>query len=329
MLRGVKSAIKRGGVALATTAPIYGTLRQRALRDDPVTILCYHTLGPDADPMDAWTVLRLRDFRAQIDMLRRDYDIVSLDQALDGPGNRPQVVLTFDDGDPGLYLHLLPIVRAEALPVTIYVATGQIADDTPYWFDRLMNALQGDGPRRIDLTRDGLGAWTIGPERGAARWQVISDLLECLKTLPPCQREALIDPILAQATPISPPAQPVGPMRLSHLREIATEPLITLGAHSHCHNLLDQIPLDQAADSIAQSRKLLKDWTGREIRHFAYPNGNHNAALQAELARQGFRSATVLDNALAARRANPMALSRIGVGRYDSLARLRLRMVGN
>lgn len=329
MLRRLKSAIKRGGVALAVTTPVYGRLRARALRDDPLTILCYHTLGPDSHQMDAWTVLRLADFRAQIQMLRRDYDIVSLDQALDGPqGKRPQVVLTFDDGDIGLYRHLLPIVQTEAIPVTIYIATGQIADQTQYWFDRLMNAFQGEGARQIDLTAHGLGSWTIGPARGAARWLAISDLLERLKTLPPQQRAAVTEEILAQAAPITLPPQPVGPMTLAQLRQIAAEPLITIGAHSHCHNLLDQIPLDQAADSIARSRQLLTDWTGREIRHFAYPNGNHNAALQAELARQGFRSATVLDNALTPRNAAPMALSRIGIGRYDSLARLRLRMVG-
>ena len=323
-----KRAVKDLGMAALTRPEIYGRLRMQALQNDPITILCYHTLGPDTDQMDAWTVLRLRDFRAQIDMLRRDYDIVSLDQALDGPGDRPQAVLTFDDGDPGLFRHLLPIVQAEALPVTLYVATGQIADRQAYWFDRIMNALQSEGQRRINLNEEGLGAWNIGPARGAARWQVISDLLERLKTLPPHQREALTDRIVVQAAPVTLPKQPVGPMRLSQLHQIASEPLFTIGAHSHCHDLLDQIPLDQAAASITQSRELLQDWTDREIRHFAYPNGNHNAALQAELTRQGFRSATVLDNALTPRGAPPMALSRIGVGRYDSLARLRLRMVG-
>lgn len=327
-LTETKRAVKDLGVAALTRPRSYDRLRARALQGDPITILCYHTLGPDSDHMDAWTVLRLRDFRAQIDMLRRDYDIVGLDRALEGPGDRPQAVLTFDDGDPGLFRHLLPIVRAEALPVTLYVATGQIADRQPYWFDRIMNALQGEGQRRINLKEEGLGAWNIGPGRGVSRWQAISDLLERLKTLPPHQREALTDRVVVQAAPVTLPKHPVGPMRLSQLRQMASEPLITIGAHSHCHNLLDQIPPDQAAASIARSRQLLQDWTGREIRHFAYPNGNHNAALHDELARQGFRSATVLDNALTPRGAPPMALSRIGVGRYDSLARLRLRMVG-
>lgn len=327
MLRGAKRAVKNAAMKLALTPPVYRRLHNRALRGDPLTILCYHTLGADDHDMDAWTVLRLRDFRAQIAALRKDYDIVGLDQALDEPGNgRPRVVLTFDDGDIGLYTLLLPLLRDEALPVTIYVATGQIADTAPYWFDRIMNALQGPGQMQIILT--GLGEWTIGPERGVKRWLAISDLLERLKTIPPEQRDALVESVLQQAAPITAPVTPVGPMSLDQLCELATLPHVTIGAHSHCHNLLDQIPLEQAAASIRQSRALLRDWTGRKIRHFAYPNGNHNAALRAELAQQGFASATVLDNALTRQGADPFALSRIGIGRYDSLERIRLRLAG-
>lgn len=328
-LAPAKRLAKSAALALATAPPLYPWLRRRALRDDKITILCYHTLGPDGDNMDAWTVLQQDDFRRQIDRFRRDYDIVSLDRALDGgPSDRPQLVLTFDDGDVGLYTHLLPILRAEALPVTAYIATGQIEDQRPYWFDRVMNALQSTGERQIDLSSAGLGRWTVGPDHGPGRAAILGAILGVLKTVDPDRREDMADRVIAQAAPVTPPATPVGPMSLAQLTEFAAAPGVTIGAHSHCHNLLDQIPLEDAAASIARSRALLQDWTGQEIRHFAYPNSNHTAALRSEVARQGFASATLLDNRLTPRDQDRFALSRINVGRFDRINRLRLRMAG-
>ncbi|WP_299847859.1 polysaccharide deacetylase family protein [uncultured Paracoccus sp.] len=328
-LAPAKRLAKSAALALATAPVLYPWLRRRALGGDKITILCYHTLGPDGDDMDAWTVLHQGEFRRQIALFRRDYDIVSLDQALDGPrSSRPQLVLTFDDGDIGLYTHLLPILREEGLPVTVYVATGQIADQRPYWFDRVMNALQGSGERQIDLSGAGLGRWTVGPDHGPGRCAAIGALLEALKTVDPDRREAMADRVIAMAAPVTPPRTPVGPMSLVQLQEFAAHPGVTIAAHSHCHNLLDQIPLAEAADSIALSRKLLQDWTGQEVRHFAYPNSNHNAVLRAEMARQGFASATVLDNALTPRDQDRFALSRLNVGRFGQINRLRLRMAG-
>ncbi|MFV0301838.1 MAG: polysaccharide deacetylase family protein [Paracoccus sp. (in: a-proteobacteria)] len=324
-----KRLAKSAALSLATAPVIYPWLRRQALRDDPLTILCYHTLGPDGDDMDAWTVLQASAFRRQIALFRRDYDIVSLDRALDGPGSdRPQMVLTFDDGDIGLYTHLLPILRTENLPVTAYIATGQIEEQRPYWFDRVMNALQGPGIRQIDLGEAGLGRWSIGPDHGLPRCIAIGNLLEALKTVDPDRREAVVARVIDQAAPVTPPRHPVGPMSLAQLREFAACPGVTIAAHSHCHNLLDQIPPDQAAASIARSRRLLADWTGQEVRHFAYPNSNHNAALRAEMARQGFASATLLDNALTPRDQDRFALSRINVGRFGQINRLRLRLAG-
>ena len=326
----MKAALKRLALHGLTARPVYGLLRSRALVGDPVTILCYHTLRPDAEPLDAWIALRLGDFRAQIDALRQDYNIVSLDAALaPAPkGARPRAVLTFDDGERGLYDHLLPIIAAEDLPVTIYVATAQIETGIPYWFDRVMNALQGPGATRIDMGAAGLGAWTVGPGRGKTRWTQIGPILEALKAAPPADRDVLADAIVAQAGAPAGGFTPLQPMTLPQLKELAARPHVTIGAHSHGHELLDQIPLPEARASIARSRELLQGWTGQPIRHFAYPNGNYTPDLTAVLADLGFASATILEDRLAQADAPARALPRIGVGRYDPLPRFRLRLVG-
>jgi peptidoglycan/xylan/chitin deacetylase (PgdA/CDA1 family) len=173
---------------------------------------------------------------------------------------------------------------------------------------------------------DGFGRWSLPEENGKARWAVLGEILEALKNEDPEARDALADRIAGQGTTRPGPA--LGPMSMEHLKELAETPGVTIGAHSHGHELLDQIPLQQARKSMARSRELLQDWTGQEVRHFAFPNGNHSQALR-DIARElGFVSATVLEERTAPRGVDPFALPRISVGRYDSRNRVRLRLVG-
>lgn len=316
---------------LASRLP-YGILRARALREDPVTILCYHTLRPDDEPIDAWTAVRVSDFVRQIEFLRAHYDIVSLDAAFEGKeasGERPRAVITFDDGEVGLYDSLLPLVADLDLPVTLYIATGQIEAGRPYWFDEVMNALQADGPFTVDLTAAGLGAWSVGPQRGAVRWAAISDILETLKGVPPAERPALAAAVVAQAPALSGTRfQPLAPLSVAQLQELARSEQVTIAAHSHCHNLLDQMPATHVRESLARSRTLLEGWTGRPVRHFAYPNGNHNRMVEAIVSDLGFASAVALDGCFWHRGMDRFVLPRICIGRYDDLDRFKLRLAG-
>lgn len=315
-----------GRRALAAPLP-YRLLRARArARGGATAILCYHTLGPDAETMDAWTVLRVADFRAQLDALRADWEIVSLDAALNAPADgRPRAALTFDDGEAGLLRHLLPLMEAERIPATIYVATGQIEAGRPYWFDRTMNALQAEGPFALDLAAHDLGRRGFGAARGPARWAQISDLLEAMKRLEPGPREAAAEAICASA-PAGTGFTPLAPLTRRELAALAAHPLATIGAHSHGHELLDRIPPAAARTSLARSRALLEDWCGRPVRHLAYPNGNHCAQVRRIAAEVGFASATILGQRLVRPGDDPFALPRLAIGRYDDATRLRLRL---
>ena len=316
--------IRRLAVSTLGSAPVWALLRRLRRQPDALTILCYHTLGPDQDGIEGWTTLRESDFLAQLADLQAHYDIVGLEDGLAGaPGSaRPRAVVTFDDGDRGLYHHLLPILRKNPFPVTLYIATAQFETGKAFWFDRVVNALQSP----TDVVVPGLGRRTVPGGGGKIHWQAIQPILEALKQAPQEARDDLADQIVAQGAP---PATPgLGPMSRDQLKEIADTPGVTIGAHSHGHELLDQLPLEKATASMARSRDLLKDWTGQAVRHFAFPNGNHTGPLRAAAKSLGFASATVLEDRIAPRGADSFALPRISVGRYDSRARVRLRLVG-
>jgi peptidoglycan/xylan/chitin deacetylase (PgdA/CDA1 family) len=325
---------KRIARAVIAASPVYGAMRLRALRESPMTALTYHALGADDEDFDAWIVVRQGDFLKQVDLLRRHYELVSLDEAVAAhtagkPSNRPRAVITFDDGHESLHRYLLPIVERERIPVTVYIATGHIQTGQSYWFDRVMNALQTSKPTRLDLHEEGLGAWTVGVTRGERNWNVISDVLQTLKKLTPERREQTCQRITEKmADAPRPHFTPLAPMNLSQLKELSSLRWVTLGAHTHCHNLLDQLTLTEARDSIAQSRDLLREWTGRPVDHFAYPNGNHNGDLVREVEALGFASAFTAEKGLWPRGTSRYAASRIAVGRYDDLSKFKLDLVG-
>ncbi len=322
----LKTLAKR---ALAADVP-YAVLRARALRGNPVTLLTYHTLGADEEDFDAWTVLKRGDFLRQIERLRRDYDIVSLDHALaDVAPTKPQAVLTFDDGHSGWHEHLLPIALREALPVTLYVATGHVDSGVPYWFDVVVNAVQTAEPVTFDAGDAGLDRITLGAERGEANWLRISALLEAMKAQTPAARDALAERIVAaSANHRRPRFRALAPLTVAQVRELAQSRWVTIGSHSHGHQLLDRIGLPAARDSISQSMALLAEWCGRAVTHFAYPNGNYDAALAAALPSLGLTSAVTTNKGLWRRDDSRFELPRINVGRFDDDARWRLNLLG-
>ena len=327
LLKQLKTLAKRAmGLQM-----IYEPLRSRALRGNPVTVLVYHTLGSDGDDFDAWSVLQVSAFRSQIAFLRERYDIIRLDEALHAVPSRaarPRAVVTFDDGDVGLHAHLLPFIEEVRIPVTIYVATRQVESGRCYWFDQVVNALQSNRPISVQLDDYGLGSWTFNLERGERNWASISALLEKLKLVAPEVREAAVDSIVGQSKFSERPRfTPLGPLTIDQLRRLAQSPWITIGAHTHCHSLLDRIPLHDAVESITTSRRLLIEWTGQDIRHLAYPNGNHTRELEDAVAVAQFDTATTVKPGLWSANARRFAIPRVSIGRYDR-DRFKLRLIG-
>ncbi len=325
----VKDLVRR--VLVSDT--VYPHLRKRASAGGAALVLTYHTLGRNDESFDAWTVLRVSDFLRQVEHLRQHHDIVSMDTALsrhqaNQTSGRPSVVLTFDDGHSGWHEHLLALVEREALPVTLYVATAHIRDAQPYWFDRVMNALQVSEPVTIDLRAQGLRLWRLGAVKGQAHWLVISDLLESLKRCPAAVREDCARAVEAQTRAVlRHDYAPLRPMTVAELQAVARSPYVTIGAHSDDHQLLDELPADEAEASMKASRQWLRQWTGQSVDHFAFPNGNFNQPLVDVARKLGFASAATTVQKAFRPSDSAFQIPRLSVGRFDTMDQFRLKLV--
>lgn len=92
-----------------------------------LTILAYHLVdGGTASPVD----IALTDFRAHLDSLAAETDVVSLGTAISrleagtATSGRPMVVITVDDAYDNFRSVLWPELRQRRMPATLYVPVG-------------------------------------------------------------------------------------------------------------------------------------------------------------------------------------------------------------
>jgi hypothetical protein len=128
-----------------------GTLRVAArARPTSIAILMYHSVQPNpslhADSLGG--IIHSEDvFRAQMELLARDFHPISLTQAAKhvregGELPKRSVVVTFDDGYADNYEVAMPILNHAEIPVTVYVTVDCIDSRRLPWPSRLRFAFR-------------------------------------------------------------------------------------------------------------------------------------------------------------------------------------------
>jgi peptidoglycan/xylan/chitin deacetylase (PgdA/CDA1 family) len=123
-------------------------------------------------------------------------------------------------------------------------------------------------------------------------------------------------------------------MSWSELQAFATNPLVTIGAHTVSHCNLAKRASDQSEHEIAASRASIEAKLDRPVAHFAYPYGDKDAAGARDFAivrRLGFRTAvTTRPGMLFAENADHMtALPRLSLnGNYQDARLLKVLTSG-
>ena len=86
---------------------------------------------------------------------------------------------------------------------------------------------------------------------------------------------------------------------------------IECGAHSHTHVQLDTVPLSEAREEIARSKRELEQHLNQPVETFAYPYGYHTARVRELVQEAGFISACAVKHAVSTVDDDRFALSRI------------------
>jgi peptidoglycan/xylan/chitin deacetylase (PgdA/CDA1 family) len=323
--------IKKAAAALLAWTGVLRRLKRARLKDKAV-VLMYHRVLEAGDPeiasVQPGMYVTADTFAMHAATLRREFAVIPLGELINrlaaGQSLRGCCSITFDDGWRDNYRCAFPILKRWQLPTTIFLATGFIGSNRRFWPDEVGGLLRGrsrrptsGGPLRARLAAEAGGRLDDG--------EGIERAIAALKSWRPEERAALIAELRAGRP------QPSGERALldwEEVREMKASGFVAFGAHTVNHVILDQVSAEEAEREIRQSREDLESRLGEACGLFAYPNGNTSGAIQAMLARCGFRGAVTTRKGLVAGGDHPLAVPRIAlhedVSRTPALAMSRI-----
>ena len=226
------------------------------------------------------------------DAQQRGYTFVSLDQLSEqlvaGSGKK-LLALTFDDGYRDNFTVAYPLLKRLGIPFAIYATTSFPDGEAVLWWYAVERLLQVHD--QIALADGRLLSCRTNKEKLDA----FVSLRQSIMALP---RDGLGDRVNAIFEQTSFDwRQTCAEEALSwdDLRELAQDPLVTIGAHTVSHPVLSALSPEQACAEMRDSRERIEARIGVPVAHFCYPFGSRNevGAREFELARElGFKTAT-------------------------------------
>ena len=283
----------------------YPAVSRYTLRGD-ILILAYHNIIPTGMALCGDRSLHLPqvEFAAQLDLLPRTHDVVSLDQALHYPSGvraRPQVVITFDDAYRGAVTAGVRELVERSLPATIFVAPAFLGGRA-FWWDALTDPA---APGLDESFRERALGEFQGRDEPIRRWaQSIG-------------RAA--GPVAEHATCASE----------DDLRAAAGQPGITLGSHTWSHPNLARLDCTELREELLRSLRWLYGCFSQVVSCLSYPYGRSSAAVERAAAAAGYAAALRIDGGwIQGRPNNRFALPRLNIPAGLSRNGFMLRAAG-
>jgi len=290
---------------------VYSLLRRKLL-EPRVGILIYHRVSPAKND---WfpPPLSPEFFEQEIEYFSHNYEIITLDelaQCLHQKKSFPEnaIVITFDDGNKDNYLYAYPILKKYHAPAAIFLSTGSIGTNNPFWWNKVDYTIRNTP--LVELTLNGMGTYSLKSIEN--RSKSAFSIIEKLSELDEKQKNLLIDNLIS-ISGINVPANLSKERILSwnDVQEMSNEN-ISFGAHSVTHPILTRIPLERARWEITQSKKDIEDKTGKTVTAFAYPNGIYNNDIINIVKEADFNCAVAVNPGnLIGSKTNPYILNRI------------------
>lgn len=292
------------------------------LASGSVNILAYHRVVADIEKAENEAfygiVVSRETFRRHCEMLKKAYDVVSLETAMyflsvERKVKRPLAVITFDDGYLDFYEEAFPILNEFGLPATVFLPTDCIGKDKPLAHDRIFWLLKQAFEKQILIENALLKAGMESKKaREFAAMKNRLKLTEAFVYLPNDLREKVITELEKELDEFGIYPREYRLLNWEQVSEMSRKG-INFGGHTANHVVL---PLeDEAAmeQEIFESKRELERQLNRETLTFAYPNGEYNAKIRQIIARAGYKVAVTTEKKINHQGADLLALGRISL----------------
>ncbi len=183
--------------------------------------------------------------------------VSELERVIKGEIDFPKgaVVITIDDGWQSNLDNIVPLAVEHKVPVAIFVSTEVVEKGNGYWWSYIMEA------RKIGLSSESVEFFkTIDNED---RLKIIEET----KTKIQINREALT---------------------IEQVNEISKSKFVAIGSHSVSHPILPRCSNVESKYEISHSKEIIEEWINKEVKYFAYPNGDYSNREISFLKRFGY-----------------------------------------
>jgi peptidoglycan/xylan/chitin deacetylase (PgdA/CDA1 family) len=224
------------------------------------------------------------DFLEQViqKVIEDGFEILTLDEVAQRLGSggehqcgRPFASFTFDDGYRDNRDFALPIFRKYGVPFTLYVPTDYPDGNGDLWWLNLEAVLR-KAPA-VSIQKNGQ---TVRYETASTKQKdaAFYDIYWRLRDLPEAEARSVVAS-LAKDNHID-PLQICRDLIMTwdELRDLAKDPLVTIGAHTRAHLALAKLPEADARAEIVESVKRIEREIGKPCMHFSFPYGDEQSA---------------------------------------------------
>lgn len=267
-------------------------------------------------------------FEMQMRTLRREFNPISLSEfsshlETGAPFPSRSCLVTFDDGWLDNYEVAYPILKKYEIPAVIFLPVDYISANDMFWQEetimRLSSLREREDPDSIEqLNR-------IMNRPGSSKIPSDADVQQFvarLKSLEYAQLEQHLYEVRERTPSISKREHYNRYLTWAQVLEMR-DAGIDFASHGLSHRILSALSGRQRREELAQSRKILKDRIGEEIRAIAYPNGGYDESVVADTAEAGYKLAFTTQPGFVNTTSNPLLIPRINLhdGNSDTEAR--------
>lgn len=236
-------------------------------------ILAYHMISDS--PNGFYPEVSTRNFERQINHLKRNYHIISLEEIAErirtGRTVRRCAAITFDDGFRDNYEKAYPILRRHQIPATIFLTTGCIDTGTLPWFIWFRFLFKNAARKRVNIELEGqtLSFSLEGPPEKRTASDQIMRYLQCC---PDQERLSILNELPSMLGVESADSPRSLMLTWDQIREMSRSG-INFGAHTITHPVLSRISPEMIRYEIEGSKTAIEEHIGRPVKTFAYPFG--------------------------------------------------------
>ncbi len=210
--------------------------------------------------------------------IENGYHIISLDELYyflkKKPAKPPKkfVLFTFDDGYVDNYQYAFPIFKKYEIPFSINISPGLIDRRATVWWYLLENLLLHHQTLIVDGAMKQI---TYKCGKKLEKYIAFRRLRRQILTAEEPEYNRLLDQLFARYHFDA--ARESGSLLMTwdQVREMSSDPLVTIAAHTDHHLPLSRLPEKKVREEIIHSREQIEYHVGDKVEHFAYPYGRH------------------------------------------------------